>query len=74
MSPNTNFPLPPEQQAIRAKCFHSTGKFVAFEREEIEQSLRKPASLHDLGVERLDRIVDAATGLVEVWGIHRLCA
>ena len=39
MSPNTNFPLPPEQQAIRAKCFHPTGKFVAFEREEIEQSI-----------------------------------
>jgi amino acid adenylation domain-containing protein len=31
--------LPPEQQAIRAKCFHPTGKFVEFTREEVEQSI-----------------------------------
>jgi amino acid adenylation domain-containing protein len=31
--------LPPEQEAIRAKCFHPTGKFVEFPREEIEQSI-----------------------------------
>ena len=31
--------LPPEQEAIRAKCFHPTGKFEDFPREEIEQSI-----------------------------------
>ena len=30
---------PPEQQAIRAKCFHPTGTFIEFEKEEIEQSI-----------------------------------
>lgn len=31
--------LPPEQEAIRATCFHPTGTFVEFEEEEIEQSI-----------------------------------
>ena len=31
--------LPPEQQAIRAKCFHPTGAFVEFKKEEVEQSV-----------------------------------
>ena len=31
--------LPEEQQAIRAKCFHPTGTFVEFKKEEIEQSI-----------------------------------
>ena len=31
--------LPPEQRAIRDKCFHSTGRFVEFKKEEIEQSI-----------------------------------
>jgi iturin family lipopeptide synthetase B len=31
--------LPPEQQAIRAKCFHPSGNFVEFKKEEIEQSI-----------------------------------
>jgi len=31
--------LPPEQQAIRAKCFHPTGTFVEIRKEEIEQSI-----------------------------------
>ena len=39
--------LPPEQQAIRAKCFHPTGTFVEFPKEEIEQSIP----------ERFERIV-----------------
>lgn len=30
--------LPPEQQAIRAKCFHPSGAFVEFKKEEIELS------------------------------------
>ncbi len=31
--------LPPEQLAIRAKCFHPTGRFEVFSEEEIEQSI-----------------------------------
>ncbi|MGH6875211.1 MAG: non-ribosomal peptide synthetase, partial [Aestuariivirgaceae bacterium] len=31
--------LPPEQEAIRAKCFHPTGRFVEFKKEEVEQSI-----------------------------------
>ena len=31
--------LPPAQQAIRAKCFHPSGAFIAFPQEELEQSL-----------------------------------
>jgi amino acid adenylation domain-containing protein len=31
--------LPPEQEAIRAKCSHPSGTFVEFEKEEIEQSI-----------------------------------
>ena len=31
--------LPPEQRAIRDKCFHPTGRFVEFRKEEIEQSI-----------------------------------
>lgn len=31
--------LPPEQQAIRDKCFHPSGTFVEFREEEIEQSI-----------------------------------
>ena len=31
--------LPPEQEAIRAKCFHPTGRFVEFAKDEVEQSI-----------------------------------
>ena len=31
--------LPPEQQAIRARCFHPSGSFVEFRKEEVEQSV-----------------------------------
>jgi amino acid adenylation domain-containing protein len=31
--------LPPQQQALRAMCFHPTGPFVEFRKEEIEQSI-----------------------------------
>ena len=31
--------LPPEQQAIRAKCFHPTGNFIEFNKEEVDQSI-----------------------------------
>ena len=41
MSELSAFPtkLPPEQQVIRAKCFHPTGAFVEFKKEEVEQSI-----------------------------------
>jgi amino acid adenylation domain-containing protein len=39
--------LPPGQQAIRDKCFHPSGTFVEFPKEEIEQSIP----------ERFERIV-----------------
>jgi amino acid adenylation domain-containing protein len=31
--------LPPEQETIRAKCFHPTGTFIEFRKEELEQSI-----------------------------------
>ena len=31
--------LPPEQQAIRAKCFHPSGTFVEFPIEDVETSI-----------------------------------
>jgi non-ribosomal peptide synthetase component F len=37
LSPASN--LPPEQEAIRAKCFHPSGTFIEFPKEEIEQSI-----------------------------------
>jgi amino acid adenylation domain-containing protein len=36
---NHAFPLPPEQQAIRDRCFHPSGTFVKFKRAAIEQSI-----------------------------------
>ena len=42
--------LPPEQEAIRAKCFHRSGTFVEFLQRDLEQSiperLRKLVRLH----------------------------
>ena len=35
----TDIKLPPEQLAIRAKCFHPTGRFEEFTKEEVEQSI-----------------------------------
>jgi non-ribosomal peptide synthetase component F len=31
--------LPPEQEAIRAKCFHPSGVFTEFTKEDVEQSI-----------------------------------
>jgi amino acid adenylation domain-containing protein len=33
--------IPPDQEAIRARCFHPTGTFVAFGKEEVEQSISR---------------------------------
>ncbi len=46
------YKLPPEQEAIRAKCFHPAGKFIEFTKSEIEQSIpahfeRQVAHDHD---------------------------
>jgi amino acid adenylation domain-containing protein len=38
-NPKIGTALPLEQEAIRAKCFHPTGTFVRFEKEDIEQSI-----------------------------------
>ena len=46
-SPTISTALPPEQLARRAKCFHPTGPFIEFKKEEIEQSIP----------ERFERIV-----------------
>lgn len=35
----TRLRLAPEREAIRAKCFHPTGTFVEFKKEETEQSI-----------------------------------
>ena len=35
----TDTKLPPEQLAIRAKCFHPSGRFEEFTKEEVEQSI-----------------------------------
>lgn len=31
--------IPPEQEAIHAKCFHPSGKFVAFPKDDVEASI-----------------------------------
>ena len=35
----TDTKLPPEQLAIRAKCFHPSGRFEEFTKKEVEQSI-----------------------------------
>ncbi len=39
VSSKLHFEIPPEQQAIRDKCFHPSGTFVEFTKEEVEQSI-----------------------------------
>ena len=48
--------LPQEQEAIRAKCFHPTGTFIEFKKEEIEQSIP------DRFEEQVRRCADTQTG------------
>jgi hypothetical protein len=38
------FKLPPEQEAIRAKCFHPSGTFVGFPIEDVETSIHEAQS------------------------------
>jgi amino acid adenylation domain-containing protein len=46
--------LPPEQEAIRAKCFHPTGTFEEFRAEEIEHSI--PERFEKIAKRYADRI------------------
>jgi len=46
--------LPPDQAAISAKCFHLTGNFVEFEKEEIEQSV--PSRFEKIVAKYPDRV------------------
>ena len=46
--------LPPEQEAIRAKCFHPTGHFEEFAKEEVEQSV--PERFEKIVKRHADRI------------------
>ena len=46
--------LPPDQEAIRAKCFHPSGTFVEFRKEEIEQSI--PDKFEQIVTQYPDRI------------------
>lgn len=39
MKPIASATLPPEQAAIRDRCVHPNGRFVAFDRHQIEQSI-----------------------------------
>lgn len=65
--------LPPEQEAIRAKCFHPSRQFVEFTKEQIEQSIamrfreiahRYPVRLaakmndHELCYDKLNRLTN----------------
>jgi amino acid adenylation domain-containing protein len=50
------FSLPPDQQAIRNKCFHPSGSFVEFSEEEIEQSIP----------ERFEKIVAQYPGRIAI--------
>ena len=38
-SMNHGFKVPPEQQAIRDKCFHPSGTFIEFPIEDVETSI-----------------------------------
>lgn len=48
--------LPPEQQAIRDKCFHPSGMFVEFPLEDVEQSIP----------ERFERIARLAASRIAI--------
>jgi len=58
--------LPPEQEAIRAKCFHPSGSFVEFPKEELDQSVSQRFEtivrmhLHRIAVQTAHQIVTYA--------------
>jgi non-ribosomal peptide synthetase component F len=46
--------LPPEQEAIRRKCFHPTGTFEEFRKEEVERSV--PERFYQIVAKSPDRL------------------
>jgi amino acid adenylation domain-containing protein len=50
----TDTKLPPEQLAIRAQCFHPSGRFEEFTKEEVEQSI--PERFEKIAKRYADRI------------------
>lgn len=76
--------LPPEQQAIRDRCFHPSGTFIEFQKEDIEQSIpdrfeeqvrRHPHRLavktrdHQMTYDELNRAANrVAHGILAQWG------
>ena len=54
MNNSEQFKLPPEQLAIRAKCFHPSGRFVEFPKEDVEQSI--PARFEKIVCKYADRV------------------
>jgi hypothetical protein len=46
--------LPPEQQAIRAKCFHPSGDFTEFPKDKIEISI--PGRFEKVGKRYADEL------------------
>ena len=60
-SSRSSMKLPPEQEAIRAKCFHRSGTFVQFPREEIEQSIP----------ERFEKIVRLHRARIDVRSVEQ---
>ena len=52
--PKLGAPIPPEQESIRAKCFHPAGTFVEFKKEGVEQSV--PARFEKIVAKHPDRI------------------
>ena len=60
-SSKPQFTLPPEQQAIRGKCFHPSGKFVEFPIEDVETSIP----------ERFERIVRMYPDRLAVKSAHQ---
>src|SRR5215470_18297880 len=54
MTLRNNVRLPPEQQAIRDRCFHPAGDFVEFPKEDVEQSI--PARFEKIVSTYADRV------------------
>jgi hypothetical protein len=61
---------PPEQQAIRAKCFHPTGSLVEFKEEEIEQAI--PQRLERQSARWLRKINKAEAKGESVWKSEKI--
>ena len=66
-----NSNLPPEQEAIRAKCFHPWGTFSEFTKEEIEQSI--PERFEKIVAKYRDRVAVKTSSQTLTYGeLNRL--